>query len=103
MRDLQRARALTQVSQKLRTECLPIFYSSNVFNIVCAVDLLRWLRIVGINCQHLRTLKLEDGVVESEALNTQLVSPVEFSMQLIQESHNSTKPAYHFVRLYMEK
>ena len=58
------ARALTQVSKQIRVECLPIYYTSNNFLLLSMDDCIAWLKVVGHDCRHLRTLVLGDGVLE---------------------------------------
>ena len=62
----QADRAVTQVASLVRKESLPVYYSINTFVFSSMADLLAWLRSVGNNCQHLRTVRILDRVLEGQ-------------------------------------
>lgn len=57
-------RALTQASHQIRIESLPIYYSTNVFQLAAIKDFTRWLSVIGESCQYLRRLQFMDGMIE---------------------------------------
>lgn len=57
-------RALTQVSKRVRSDCLPIYYAGNTFMLRSMSDCLAWLNIIGKDCRYLRELRLADDVLE---------------------------------------
>lgn len=65
--------ALTQASHQIRVESLPIYYSTNIFELAAIRDFKRWLSVVGDSCQYLRRLQFMDGMIEG--LSWKMTSP----------------------------
>ena len=60
-------RALTQVTRRIRSDCLTIYYANNTFLFRSIADCAAWLKVLGPDCCHLRQLCFAEGALEGAA------------------------------------